>query len=97
MVCDSEEVGMSGFQVTYPTELLNLSSQPPERLERLAREALLVRLYDLGELSSGQAASLLGITRREFLDLLGTYHVSIFDEEANLIAELRHSTEARRG
>jgi len=88
---------MSGFQVTYPTELLNLSSQPPGRLERLAREALLVRLYDLGELSSGQAASLLGITRREFLDLLGTYHVSIFDEEANLIAELRHSTEARRG
>lgn len=88
---------MSGFQVTYPTELLNLSSQPPERLERLAREALLVRLYDLGELSSGQAAALLGITRREFLDLLSAYHVSVFDEEADLAAELKHSADARRG
>lgn len=88
---------MSGFQVSYPTELLSLSSQPPERLALLAREALLVRLYDLGELSSGQAASLLGITRREFLDLLGVYHVSIFADEVDIEVELRHSAEARRG
>lgn len=46
MRCATEEVGMSRFQVTYPTELLNLSSQPPQSLERLAREALLVRLYE---------------------------------------------------
>lgn len=37
---------MSEFQDTYPTELLNLSSQPPQSLMRLAREALLVRLYE---------------------------------------------------
>lgn len=88
---------MSDFQVTYPAELLVLSGQPPERLEHLAREALLVRLYDLSELSSGQAATLLGITRREFLDLLGTYHVSIFDDDVDLTAELQRSAEARRG
>jgi predicted HTH domain antitoxin len=88
---------MRAFQVTYPAELLTLSRQPPEHLERLAREALLVRLYDLGEISSGQAATLLSITRREFLDLLGTYHVSIFDEDLDLAAELQRSAEARRG
>lgn len=52
------------------------SCQPPERLARLACATLLVRLTDLGELSSRQAASLLGITRREFLDLPGAYHSS---------------------
>ncbi len=88
---------MSDFQITYPRELFTLARQPPERLERLAREALLVRLYDLGELSSGQAAALLGLARREFLDLLGTYHVSVFDEELDLDAELHRSAEARRG
>jgi predicted HTH domain antitoxin len=88
---------MSDFQITYPGELLVAARQPPERLERLAREALLVRLYDLGELSSGQAAAILGLTRREFLDLLGTYHVSVFDEDADLTAELQRSAEARRG
>ena len=44
------------------------------RLRRL-REALVVRLYDLGKLSSGQAARLLGLSRWEFLDLLGRYNV----------------------
>lgn len=88
---------MSDFQVTYPAELLVWSGQSPERLEYLAREALLVRLYDLGELSSGQAATLLGITRREFLDLLGTYHVSVYDDDVDLTVELQRSAEARRG
>lgn len=88
---------MSDFQVIYPAELLVWSSQPAERLEHLAREALLVRLYDLGELSSGQAATLLGITRREFLDLLGTYHVSVCDDDVDLTVELQRSAEARRG
>ncbi|KAB8333684.1 UPF0175 family protein [Scytonema tolypothrichoides VB-61278] len=88
---------MSTFQITYPSELVAVSGQAPERLERLAREALLVRLYDLGQISSGQAAALLGLARREFLDLLGTYHVSVFDEELDLDAELQRSAEARRG
>lgn len=56
-----------------------------------------MRLYDLGELSSGQAATLLGISRREFLDLLGAYHVSVFDDDVDLSAELKRSAEARRG
>ncbi|NJM07048.1 UPF0175 family protein [Candidatus Gracilibacteria bacterium] len=88
---------MSSFQITYPPALLTVVQQSPEQLERLAREALLVRLYDLGELSSGKAAELLGITRREFLDLLGAYHVSIFDDDADIQAELQRVTTARHG
>lgn len=56
-------------------------------LALLAREALVVRLYALGDLSSGEGAELLGISRREFLDLLGRYNVSIFDETMDVRKE----------
>jgi predicted HTH domain antitoxin len=40
------------------------------------------RLFDLGELSSGQAAKVAGITRREFIESVGRYGVSIFQYSA---------------
>ena len=58
-----------------------------EQLESMAFEALIVRLYALGELASGEGARLLGLTRREFLDLLNQYNVSLFDEEIDLKKE----------
>ncbi|MEJ7848554.1 MAG: UPF0175 family protein [Pyrinomonadaceae bacterium] len=36
------------------------------------------KLFEMGELSSGQAAKMVGITRREFLESVGQYGVSIF-------------------
>lgn len=57
------------------------------QLEQLAREALAVRLYSLGELSSGEAAELLNIPRREFPYLVSRYGVSIFDESIDLGCE----------
>ena len=63
---------MTVLQIEYPEELLDQIGQTKEALEALAREALLVRLYDLGTISSGKAAALLGISRREFLDLATT-------------------------
>lgn len=56
-------------------------------LAALAREALVVRLYALGDLSSGEGAQALGISRREFLDLLGRYNVSIFDDTMHVRKE----------
>ena len=77
----------SSLRLDYPDELLRVADRA--ELERLAREALLVKLYALGKLSSGRAARLLGVTRRDFLDTLGGYGVSIFDEEIDLDAESR--------
>lgn len=64
-----------------------LGGQNAQQLESLALESLVVRLYALGDLSSGEASELLGVTRREFLDLLGQYHVSIFDGSMNIAEE----------
>ena len=63
------------------------SGKNQQQLEALAFEALMVRLYALGELSSGEGAKLLGLTRREFLALLDQYNVSLFDEGMDLKQE----------
>jgi predicted HTH domain antitoxin len=78
---------MTVLQIEYPADLLDQAGQTKEALEDLAREALLVRLYDQGKLSSGRAAKLLGISRRAFLDVLGQYNVSYFDETMDVAAE----------
>ena len=39
---------------------------------------LAARLYERGVLSSGQAAEMVGISKRTFVELLGQYGVSVF-------------------
>ncbi len=43
---------------------------------------LAAKLFDMGELSSGQAAELAGISKREFIETVGRYGVSIFQYSA---------------
>lgn len=44
------------------------------------------KLYERAALSMGQAAELAGISKREFMESLGTYGVSIFNYPASDIA-----------
>ena len=45
-------------------------------------------LFEQGILSSGQASELVGITRRQFLEEIGKYGVSIFGETAEDIEKI---------
>ena len=45
------------------------------------------KLFEMGELSSGQAAKVAGISRREFLESVGRYGVSIFQYESDELEE----------
>jgi predicted HTH domain antitoxin len=72
---------MSHIQLELPDDLIDRD------MVRLAREALLVRLYALGRISSGRCAELLKVPRRQFLDLAGEYEVSVFAEPEDLGAE----------
>jgi predicted HTH domain antitoxin len=47
--------------------------------EKEAKTLLAVKLYEKGSLSLGQAAYLAGYTKREFIELLGKYEVSLFN------------------
>ncbi|HKV84748.1 MAG TPA: UPF0175 family protein [Ktedonobacterales bacterium] len=69
---------MRKLEIDYPDDILDGIDEA--RLRTLAREAFYAKLYEQGLLSSGSAAQLLGITRWDFLDLLGRYGVSYFDE-----------------
>lgn len=48
--------------------------------EKDVKMQLAAHLYDRGILSSGQAADLAGISKREFIESVGYYGVSIFGE-----------------
>lgn len=41
--------------------------------------AIASKLYERGKLSQGQAAELVGLSKRAFMEILGTYGVSAFN------------------
>jgi predicted HTH domain antitoxin len=51
---------------------------------------LATHLFEKGIMSSGQAADLVGISKREFLENAGRYGVSIFGERIEDIEKLFH-------
>jgi predicted HTH domain antitoxin len=54
----------------------------PDTLDLNDREAKMLlasRLYEKGKLSLGQAAELVGLSKRAFMEILGDYDVSIFN------------------
>jgi predicted HTH domain antitoxin len=48
--------------------------------EKNVKMQLAAHLYDKGIMSSGQASDLVGISKREFIETVGQYGVSIFGE-----------------
>lgn len=44
--------------------------------------SMAAKLYDLGKISSGQGASIVGISKRAFMELLGEFGVSLFGYNA---------------
>jgi predicted HTH domain antitoxin len=78
---------MTRIHIDCPEEVA--TGQSRSALEKLAQGAFLVRLYQLGQISSGRAAETLQISRREFLNMLADHGVSIFDEDTDATAEAR--------
>ena len=75
-----------------PTELPEIEikftialSQIPEnhkiKAELKAKEAYIMTLVQQGDISSGRAAKILGISRLEILDLMDIYNIPLFDDE----------------
>jgi predicted HTH domain antitoxin len=44
-----------------------------------AKLLLAVKLYEVDKVSLGQAAKLAGFSKRTFMEVLGRYHIPIFD------------------
>lgn len=56
-----------------------------------AKLLLAVKLYEVGKVSLGQAAKLAGFSKRAFIEVLGRYHVPLFDYDPD---ELRQEVDA---
>ena len=70
-----------------------MTLQIPDNLdEREAKMLLAAKLYEKGSLSLGQAADLVGYSKRTFMELLGNYEVSVFDySEAELETDIQNA------
>ncbi|HEX7585388.1 MAG TPA: UPF0175 family protein [Prolixibacteraceae bacterium] len=58
----------------------------PDSVELNDREAKMVlasRLYEIGKLSIGQAAEMVGLSKRTFMELLGDYDVALINHPAS--------------
>lgn len=71
----------------YPPEILGALGKKPDELDEEARLLLALKYYENGELSSGLAAQLAGISRTEFAYLLGKHGLSPFGETSEELQE----------
>ena len=67
----------------------NVTIQIPDSVDEAdVKMEVAAHLFEKGILSSGQAAKLVGISKREFLETVGKYGVSIFGETVEDIEKL---------
>ena len=86
--------GMAAFEektgVKFPQDIVDLLTprEGPFEIDKETRVALGMKYYENGELSSGLAARLAGVSRTEFMFLMKDYGLSPFGTAEDLKAEL---------
>lgn len=83
---------MSQVTFTIPDEIRLALKATPDDLASRIRFAASVKLYEMGQLSSGAAAQLAGVPKPYFLSHLTDYGVTTFDlSEEELIHDLKNA------
>ena len=70
----------------YLCTMKSLTINVPDSFDLTTKEvvtALAAQLYEMGELSLGQAAELAGYSKKTFMELLANYSVSVFNFSAD--------------
>jgi len=73
---------MTKVEFTIPVHSVNNTIR--EEAETKAKEAYVMTLLKYGEISSGKASQLLGISRLDVIDLMSKYEISLFDDSMTL-------------
>ncbi len=83
---------MSQLTINYPPTFPDAIGQTAEQFEQEAKWAMAVKLFEMKRLSSGMAATLLGVERVTFLLKLNDYGVAMIDlSEDELLADLNNA------
>ena len=79
--------------ISYPESLALSLKMGDKEFEKEIKTLSLVKLYELGKVSSGTASGLLGLTRLEFLELLAQYRVSYLQpgDDEDLISDFNNA------
>lgn len=87
-----ERLIMFKITIDYPDTFPDALGKTREQFEQTAKWAMAVKLFELKQLSSGMAATLLGVSRTTFLLKLADYGVPMIDlTEEELQADLDHA------
>lgn len=75
--------------IDVPEDLEKAVSTTRQEFEAQIRLMAALKMFELGKLSSGKAAQLAGMSRVEFFEMCGRYHVPIMNYSAEEVeAEL---------
>ena len=77
------------LKITFecPDDILQTLSETPEQFAEQGRMLIAVKLFELGRLSSGQAARFAGMERVVFLDALKSYQISAINLSSEELAK----------
>jgi len=70
---------MPTLEIDIPEQTLDHLAMEPRALALTMKTMAALKMYELGRLSSHQAATLAGVSRGEFLQLLRTYQIPPFE------------------
>lgn len=68
------------IQVDFPSELSNLLHLQEAEFSQEMKRLALIKLFELGKISSGKAAQILKMSRLDFFELLMKYGVDIYND-----------------
>ena len=81
---------MGRLSIDYPDNFTASFNQSKDAFEREAKMAMAVKLFEIGRLTSGQAAHMAGVSRVQFLLECSRFGVpSVSWEQEEIEAELR--------
>lgn len=67
------------INIPYPESLADSLKLSEKEFEKEIKMSSMVKLFELGKISSGTAAKVLGMSRLDFLDAITQYKVSILN------------------
>jgi predicted HTH domain antitoxin len=69
---------MQTIQLQLPDTVFSALRKAPDEFVQEMRIAIVIKCYELGEVSQGKIAAIAGLSRSDFIDALGHYTGSAF-------------------